>query len=188
MKSKYQVVWTSVAENDLKEIIEYISRNNPRNALKTLQKIKDKTSDLYTLPERGRVVSEFQEQGISQYRELVVHIGAYPLFPGMFFVYGDSFIDIFLGVFELQGGETVPVHGLGQQSPACLGSSQRHIFLASIGGGHGPGGDYTPFLKNALHIEPGEFRYIGTPCGGCHTADGHHIQFKRPCRCEGGEI
>jgi len=68
----HQVIWTNVAENDLKEIIEYISINNPHNALKILQKIKNKASNLYTLPERGRVVPELQEQGISQYRELVV--------------------------------------------------------------------------------------------------------------------
>ena len=68
----HQVIWTNVAENDLKGIIEYISINNPHNALKILQKIKNKASNLYTLPERGRVVPALQEQGISQYRELVV--------------------------------------------------------------------------------------------------------------------
>lgn len=72
MNPMRQVIWTNVAENDLKEIIEYISINNPLNALKILQKTKNKTSNRYTLPERGRVVPELKEQGISQYRELVV--------------------------------------------------------------------------------------------------------------------
>jgi toxin ParE1/3/4 len=72
MNPMHQIIWTNVAENDLKEIIEYISINNPLNALKILQKIKNKALNLYTLPERGRVVPELQEQGISQYRELVI--------------------------------------------------------------------------------------------------------------------
>ncbi|MBI9083022.1 MAG: type II toxin-antitoxin system RelE/ParE family toxin [Desulfobacterales bacterium] len=72
MNSTRQVLWTDVAENDLKEIIEYISIRNPSNAKKILQKIKSKASSLYTLPEKGRVVPELQEQGISQYRELII--------------------------------------------------------------------------------------------------------------------
>lgn len=72
MNPKYQVVWAKAAENDLKEIIEFISAENPGNALKLLKKIKEKASNLYTLPERGRVVPELQDQGISQYRELVI--------------------------------------------------------------------------------------------------------------------
>ncbi len=72
MNSRHQVVWTSVAENDLKEIIEYISVDSPHNALNILRKIKKKASSLYTLPERGRIVPELQDQGILQYRELIV--------------------------------------------------------------------------------------------------------------------
>ncbi|MBU1183094.1 MAG: type II toxin-antitoxin system RelE/ParE family toxin [Pseudomonadota bacterium] len=72
MNSKYKIVWTNVAENDLRNIIEYISADNPQNALKILKKIKQKASNLYTLPERGRVVPELQDQGIFQYRELIV--------------------------------------------------------------------------------------------------------------------
>jgi len=67
-----QVVWTSVAENDLKAIIEYVAANSPRNALKILHKIKDYASNLYAFPEKGRIVPELQDQGISQYRELIV--------------------------------------------------------------------------------------------------------------------
>ena len=72
MNPMRQVIWTDTAENDLKRIIGYISINNPNNALKILQKIKNKASNLYTLSAKGRVVPELQEQGISQYRELVV--------------------------------------------------------------------------------------------------------------------
>lgn len=72
MNPKHQVVWATAAENDLKEIIGFISVESPDNALKILQKIEEKASSLYTLPERGRVVPELQDQGISQYRELII--------------------------------------------------------------------------------------------------------------------
>ncbi len=72
MTPKYQVDWATSADNDLKEIIGFISLENPGNALKILQKIKEKASSLYTLPERGRIVPELQDQGISQYRELII--------------------------------------------------------------------------------------------------------------------
>lgn len=72
MNLKHEIIWTNVAENDLKNIIEYISIDSPQTALKILSKIKQKASDLYLFPERGRIVPELQEQGISQYRELVI--------------------------------------------------------------------------------------------------------------------
>lgn len=72
MKPKYKVIWANVAEADLKDIIEYISIDSPQNALKILKKIKQKASELYALPERGRIVPELQDQGILQYREIVI--------------------------------------------------------------------------------------------------------------------
>ena len=72
MSKKYDIIWAGVAENDLKEIIEYIATDSPTNALITLKKIKQKPSSLYTLPERGRIVPELKDQGILLYRELIV--------------------------------------------------------------------------------------------------------------------
>jgi plasmid stabilization system protein ParE len=72
MSQKYGIFWVGVAETDLKEIIEYIAIDSPANALKTLKKIKQKASSLYTLPERGRIVPELQDQSILLYRELIV--------------------------------------------------------------------------------------------------------------------
>ncbi len=51
---------------------EYIAQDSPANALKILKKIKQKASSLYTLPERGRIVPELQDQGILIYRELII--------------------------------------------------------------------------------------------------------------------
>ena len=72
MKQNYKVIWANVAESDLKDIIEYISIDSPQNALKILKNIKQKTSELYTLPERNRIVPELQDQGILQYREMII--------------------------------------------------------------------------------------------------------------------
>jgi toxin ParE1/3/4 len=72
MSQTYEVLWASVAGNDLRDIIEFIAADNPTNALKILHKIKEKVSSLYSLPERGRLVPELQDQGILIYRELIV--------------------------------------------------------------------------------------------------------------------
>ena len=72
MKKRYQVVWSNIAENDLKNIVEYIADDSPPNALKIFKRIKQKASNLYTFPERGRIVPELRGQGILQYRELVI--------------------------------------------------------------------------------------------------------------------
>jgi addiction module RelE/StbE family toxin len=72
MKKKYQVLWSNIAENDLKNIIEYIADDSPPNALEIFKSIKQKASSLKTFPERGRIVPELQDQGILQYRELVI--------------------------------------------------------------------------------------------------------------------
>ena len=72
MSHKYDIIWAGVAENDLKEIIEFIAADSPADALKTVKKIRQKASNLYTFPERGRIVPELQDQGILLYRELIV--------------------------------------------------------------------------------------------------------------------
>jgi len=72
MNMKYKVAWAEIAQNDLKQIIDYIAIDSPGNASRILQKIKQKVSDLYTMPDRGRIVPELKAQGIYTYRELVV--------------------------------------------------------------------------------------------------------------------
>jgi len=72
MNPKNEIIWTNVAENDLKEIIEYICIDNHKNALTILNNIKQSAANLYTLPERGRIVPELQAQGILQYREFII--------------------------------------------------------------------------------------------------------------------
>lgn len=72
MSKKYQVAWAAVAINDLKQIIEYIAIDSPGNESQILKKIKQKASDLYAMPDRGRIVPELKDQGIHTYRELII--------------------------------------------------------------------------------------------------------------------
>jgi len=68
---KYQVLWTHTAHQDLTEIIEYIAQDSIGDALAILQKLEARAALLITLPNRGRIVPELLDTGISQYRELV---------------------------------------------------------------------------------------------------------------------
>ena len=72
MNKKYKVIWASAAENELARIIEFITIDSPANALKVLDKLKEKAANLFHSPKRGRIIPELQEYGIYQYRELIV--------------------------------------------------------------------------------------------------------------------
>ena len=72
MSTSYKVSWARGAEADLNNIILYIAEESPANARKILDEIKEKTSSLTQIPERGRIVPELQDQGILLYRELIV--------------------------------------------------------------------------------------------------------------------
>ena len=72
MNKKYKVEWAAVAESDLKQIIDYIAAESPGNALHLFKKIRQKASNLYAFPERGRIVPELKGQGIHIYRELII--------------------------------------------------------------------------------------------------------------------
>lgn len=72
MSKKYEVLWAKTAEEELTSIIQYIHSENPLAAKDNLKKIKNKTSNHDSLPHRGRIVPELREQGILQYRELII--------------------------------------------------------------------------------------------------------------------
>ena len=72
MISEYSVFWSRTAETDLINIVEYIAVDSPPNALGIFNKIKKKAAGLTSFPEKGRVVTELQAQGINQYRELII--------------------------------------------------------------------------------------------------------------------
>ena len=72
MKQIYAVAWSETAERDLLAIIEYIADDSPSRAYDIFKQVRRKASSLSSFPERGRVVPELREQGISQYHELIV--------------------------------------------------------------------------------------------------------------------
>ena len=72
-RSIYSVFWTITAQNDLDNIIEYISNDSIENALIILYKIKEKAETLYSFPERGRIIPELKYHNIENYRELILN-------------------------------------------------------------------------------------------------------------------
>lgn len=72
MSDRFKVVWSTSAYQDLADIIEYIAEDSPPDARKVLSQIKKSVSDLYLIPQRGRLVPELQDQGIILYMELVI--------------------------------------------------------------------------------------------------------------------
>ena len=72
MSALFRVYWAGIAEDDLKNIISYIAEKSPTNARIIFSNIIEKAFSLTQFPERGRIVTELQDQGIFLYRELIV--------------------------------------------------------------------------------------------------------------------
>ena len=73
MKSANRVYWANIAEADLVGIIEYIAEDSVANAEKVFGTLKEKATSLHQLPERGRIVPELKDHGVTLYRELIVN-------------------------------------------------------------------------------------------------------------------
>ncbi len=72
MKQRYDITWSETAERDLIAIIEYIADDSPSQAYEVFKEVKKRASALRAFPETGRIVPELQQQGITQYHELIV--------------------------------------------------------------------------------------------------------------------
>ena len=72
MSDEYEVIWAAAAVDDLAGIVAHVAEDSPTDAARVLEKIRKACSQLYHLPERGRIVPELKDQGIMQYRELIV--------------------------------------------------------------------------------------------------------------------
>lgn len=72
MKPAYGVIWSDAAESDVLTIIEYVTDDSLYRAYEIFKEVKKRASTLRTFPERGRVVPELQQQGITQYHELSI--------------------------------------------------------------------------------------------------------------------
>ena len=67
---KYDVHITQNAENDLNEIILFIAQNNPRTAIKIMEKLQAKINTLDHFPNRGGYVPELLAKNIQEYRQI----------------------------------------------------------------------------------------------------------------------
>ena len=72
MKKFYDVRWSETSENDLMTIVQYIADDSPHQAYEIFKEIKKRSSSLRAFPDRGRIVPELLEQGLIQYRELII--------------------------------------------------------------------------------------------------------------------
>lgn len=72
MNKPYDVRWSETSENDLIAIVQYIADDNTYKAYEIFKRIKESASKLRSFPDRGRTVPELLEQGITQYRELII--------------------------------------------------------------------------------------------------------------------
>ncbi|MDR0313619.1 MAG: type II toxin-antitoxin system RelE/ParE family toxin [Treponema sp.] len=68
---EYHVNVNKTAEKDLREIIKYISKNNPMNALNVLERIEKRINFLNKFPEKGGYVPELLKNNIKDYRQLI---------------------------------------------------------------------------------------------------------------------
>ncbi len=72
MTQTHEIIWARIAYADLIEIIQPIRADNPLAASDTLKRIKATVSELTHFPQRGRIVPELKQQGMTHYRELIV--------------------------------------------------------------------------------------------------------------------
>ena len=68
---KYFVNVSKSAKNDLREIIKFIEKDNPMNALNIIKRIEERINSLEKFPERGGYVPELLKHNIKDYRQLI---------------------------------------------------------------------------------------------------------------------
>ncbi|MEI6806455.1 MAG: type II toxin-antitoxin system RelE/ParE family toxin [Myxococcaceae bacterium] len=72
MNSGYLVNWSETAKKDLRDIVDYVAKDNWAAASMLLSKIEERSSELWSFAEQGRIVPELNDIGIAQCRELIV--------------------------------------------------------------------------------------------------------------------
>jgi addiction module RelE/StbE family toxin len=68
---EFTVNVTKTAKNDLREIVKYVSKNNPMNAINILKRIENRINSLTHFPEKGGYVPELLQNNIKDYRQLI---------------------------------------------------------------------------------------------------------------------
>ncbi|MHA1235685.1 MAG: type II toxin-antitoxin system RelE/ParE family toxin [Promethearchaeota archaeon] len=64
-----EIEWSSKAENDLNDILDYIAQDSLEYALSFYEQVREKVENLILFPKMGRIVPELNEPTI---RELIL--------------------------------------------------------------------------------------------------------------------
>ena len=73
MASRFRVVWSEAAANDLADLVAYVAVDSPTSARTMLARLEKRAGSLVSSPQRGRRVPELARFGIGSWRELIVH-------------------------------------------------------------------------------------------------------------------
>ena len=68
---EFSVIVSKSAKNDIREIVKFISKNNPINALNVLNRINERINSLKSFPEKGSYIPELLKHNIKDYRQLI---------------------------------------------------------------------------------------------------------------------
>jgi len=73
LADKYRIVWTPTAAGDLDGILDYIAAHSgPDVAMRVFSRMVERIGTLSSQPLRCRIVPELKENGIRDYRELLL--------------------------------------------------------------------------------------------------------------------
>jgi len=61
-----EIEWSSKAENDLNEIIDYIAQDSLEYALSFYEQVREKVENLIQFPKMGKIVPELDEPNIRE--------------------------------------------------------------------------------------------------------------------------
>lgn len=71
MDKIYKIKWTKNAKDDLLNIVSRIKKDSPTIAKDIYLKLRKKAHSSDFFPLKGRIIPELQEEGITQYREII---------------------------------------------------------------------------------------------------------------------
>lgn len=72
MPARFRVLWTEQASADVTDIVRYIALDSLQNASRVYKRIRTRADALKTFPERGHIVPELADLGVTDYRELSI--------------------------------------------------------------------------------------------------------------------
>jgi len=72
VKSNFKIVWTKAAQNQLKKVYEYISKESIQNAVKVINDLTEGVSDVANHPEKHKI-DQYKKDNDGTYRAFEKH-------------------------------------------------------------------------------------------------------------------